>query len=66
MTPKPAVHKHFSTSILLWVRADQPRQTSMAYWKGPHSGIIAATPGLHGYHEFDGTSLRSRVRSDQS
>lgn len=52
MTPKPAVHKHFSTSILLWVRADQPRQTSMAYWKGPHSGIIAATPGLHEYRQL--------------
>jgi hypothetical protein len=52
MTPKPSITKHFSTSILLWVRADQPRQTSMDYWKGPHSGIIAATPGLHEYRQI--------------
>ncbi|GHJ96571.1 hypothetical protein SNE510_60900 [Streptomyces sp. NE5-10] len=37
---------HLTSSILLWVRADQPRQTGMDHWKGPHSGIISATPGL--------------------
>lgn len=49
---KPAAEKHFSTSILLWVRTDQPRQTGMDYWKGPHSGIIAATPGLEEYRQL--------------
>jgi hypothetical protein len=34
------------------VRADQPRQTGMDYWKGPHSKIIAATPGLNEYRQL--------------
>jgi hypothetical protein len=49
---QPDVKKHLSTSILLWVRADQPRQTGMDYWKGPHSGIISATPGLEEYRQI--------------
>ena len=44
--------KHFTSSILLWVRTDQPRQTGMDYWKGPHSGIISATPGLEEYRQI--------------
>lgn len=43
--------KRFSSSILLWVRADQPRQTGMNYWKGPHSKIISASPGLDEYRQ---------------
>ena len=43
--------KHFS-SILLWMRTDQPRQTGMDYWKGPHSGIITASPGLEEYRQI--------------
>jgi hypothetical protein len=46
------VKKHFSSSILLWVRTDQPRQTGMDYWKGPHSKIISATPGLEEYRQI--------------
>ncbi|NIK57273.1 strictosidine synthase [Kribbella shirazensis] len=46
------VQKHFSSSILLWVRSDQPRQTGMAYWKSPHSGIISATPGMSEYRQL--------------
>src|SRR5213593_3179247 len=46
------VTKHFSSSILLWVRTDQPRQTGMDHWKGPHSGIISATPGLEEYRQI--------------
>ena len=49
---RPSVSKHFTTSILLWMRTDQPRQTGMDYWKGPHSGIIAATPGLEEYRQI--------------
>lgn len=49
---KPDVQKHFSSSILLWVRTDQPRQTGMDHWKGPHSGIISATPGLEEYRQI--------------
>ena len=48
----PKASKHFSSSVLLWVRSDQPRQTSMDYWKGPHSGIIANTPGLDEYRQI--------------
>jgi hypothetical protein len=40
---RPDVTKDFTSSIPLWVRTDQPRQTGMDYWKGPHSGIISAT-----------------------
>jgi len=46
------VKKHFTSSIPLWVRTDQPRQTGMDYWKGPHSGIISATPGLTEYRQI--------------
>ena len=57
MSTQPAVvqldvNKHLTSSILLWVRTDQPRQTGMDYWKGPHSGIIAATPGLEEYRQI--------------
>jgi hypothetical protein len=38
--------KRFSSSILLWMRSDRPRETGMNYWKGPHSKIISASPGL--------------------
>jgi hypothetical protein len=46
------VRKHFSSSFLLWMRTDQPRQTGMDYWKGPHSKIISATPGLEEYRQI--------------
>ena len=48
----PTVTKHFTSSILLWVRNDQPRSTGMDYWKGPHSGIISATPGMLEYRQI--------------
>lgn len=51
-TTQPDVKKHFTSSILLWERGDQSRQTGMDYWKGPHSGIIAATPGLEEYRQI--------------
>jgi hypothetical protein len=51
-SPTPKASKHFSSSVLLWVRNDQPRQTGMDYWKGPHSGIIANTPGLQEYRQI--------------
>ena len=28
--------KHLSSSILLWMRTDKPRQAGMDRWKGPH------------------------------
>jgi hypothetical protein len=46
------VSKHFPSAILLWMRTDQPRQTGMDHWKGPHSGIIAASPGLEEYRQI--------------
>ena len=48
----PYTKKPFASSILLWVRTDQPRQTGMDYWKGPHSKIISATPGLEEYRQI--------------
>jgi len=44
--------KHFTSSILLWMRTDQPRQAGTDYWKGPHSGIITASPGLEEYRQI--------------
>ena len=49
---KPSVSKHFTSSILLWMRTDKPRQDGMDRWRGPHSGIIAATPGLFEYRQI--------------
>lgn len=49
---QPKANKHFSSSILLWMRADRPRQVSMDYWRGPHSQIIAATPGFDEYRQI--------------
>ncbi|MEH0419518.1 strictosidine synthase [Streptomyces sp. B21-083] len=51
-TEQLRVKKHLTSSILLWVRTDQPRQTGLDYWKGPHSGIISATPGLAEYRQI--------------
>ncbi|WP_405825108.1 strictosidine synthase [Streptomyces sp. NBC_01390] len=48
----PAEKKRLTSSILLWVRTDQPRQTGMDHWKGPHSAIISATPGLEEYRQI--------------
>ena len=50
--PQVGVRKHFTSSILLWMRTDQPRQKGMDHWKGPHSGIIAATRGLEEYRQI--------------
>ena len=50
--PQIEVTKHFSSSILLWMRSDQPRQTGMDYWKGPHARIIAASSGLEEYRQI--------------
>jgi hypothetical protein len=46
------MRKHFSSSILLWMRTDQPRQTGMDYWKGPHSKIISASKGFEEYRQI--------------
>lgn len=51
-TSPPKVQRNFSTSILLWVRNDQPRATGMAYWKGPHAKIIAASKGMKEYRQL--------------
>ena len=51
-TTVPYTKKPFASSILLWIRTDQPRQTGMDYWKGPHSKIISATPGFDEYRQI--------------
>lgn len=48
----PFIKRPFTSSILLWVRTDQPRQKGMDYWKGPHSKIISATPGFAEYRQL--------------
>jgi hypothetical protein len=52
LSPHVGVRKHFTSSILLWMRTDQSRQKGMDHWKGPHSGIISATPGLEEYRQL--------------
>lgn len=34
------------------MRTDQPREKGMNYWKGPHSKIISASPGLDEYRQI--------------
>lgn len=51
-TQPPLTSRHLSSSILLWMRSDQPRETSMDYWKGPHSKIINASPGQAEYRQI--------------
>jgi hypothetical protein len=46
------VRKPIASSILLWVRTDQPRQQGMDYWRGPHSKIISVTPGFEEYRQI--------------
>jgi hypothetical protein len=48
----PYTKKPLVSSILLWMRTDQPRQQGMDYWKGPHSKIISATPGFEEYRQL--------------
>jgi hypothetical protein len=43
---------HLSSSILLWMRTDKPRQEGMDRWKGPHSKIISANKGLYEYRQI--------------
>lgn len=45
-------HKHLSSSILLWMRTDIPRQAGMDRWKGPHAQIIAANKGIREYRQL--------------
>ncbi|WP_309108359.1 strictosidine synthase [Arthrobacter sp.] len=51
-TTIPYTKKLFASSIMLWIRADQPRQQGMDYWKGPHSKIISPTPGFNEYRQI--------------
>jgi hypothetical protein len=51
-TKHASAKKPFASSILLWMRTDQPRQQGMDYWKGPHSKIISATPGFEEYRQI--------------
>ncbi|WGW10634.1 strictosidine synthase [Saxibacter everestensis] len=51
-TTKPDVSKHCTSSILLRMPTDKPRQAGMDRWKGPHSGIISAAPGLFEYRQI--------------
>lgn len=51
-TTIPYTKKPFASSIMLWIRTDQPRQQGMDYWKGPHSTIISPTPGFNEYRQI--------------
>jgi hypothetical protein len=51
-TTLASARKPLVSSILLWMRTDQPRQQGMDHWKGPHSKIISATPGMEEYRQI--------------
>ena len=51
-TTRSYATKPLASSILLWMRTDLPRQQEMDYWKGPHSKIISATPGMEEYRQI--------------
>ncbi len=51
-TSPRSTRKPLASSILLWMRTDQPRQQGVDYWKGPHSKIISATPGMEEYRQI--------------
>ncbi|MGO4615707.1 strictosidine synthase [Nocardia sp. 2YAB30] len=44
--------KRLTSSMLLWMRTDQPRQTGMDHWQGPHSKIMFGTPDLEEYRQL--------------
>lgn len=46
------VEKNLSSSVLLWMCADKPRQDSMQRWQGPHAQIIAANTDLKEYRQI--------------
>lgn len=52
VSTKVKSEKHLSSSILLWMRTDKPRQAGMDRWKGPHAQIIAANKGLWEYRQI--------------
>lgn len=52
VSTKVKSEKHLSSSILLWMRTDKPRQAGMDRWKGPHSKIISANKGLLEYRQI--------------
>jgi hypothetical protein len=51
-TAPHSAKKPFASSILLWMRTDRPRQQGVDHWKGPHSKIISATPGMEEYRQI--------------
>src|SRR5215207_1809967 len=65
-TTFPYTKKPFASSILLWLRTDQPRQTGMDYWKGPHSKIISPTPGIDEYRQIHLAGRHPRRRDRHS
>ncbi|WP_198345303.1 hypothetical protein [Neisseria weixii] len=46
------VEKNLSSSVLLWMRTDKPRQDSMQRWQGQHARIISANPDLKEYRQI--------------
>ena len=49
---KVTFENYLSSSILLWMRTDKPRQAGMDRWKGPHSKIISANKGMLEYRQL--------------
>ena len=39
------------STVLLWMRTDLPREDGMEYWRGPHSQLVARTPGFLEYRQ---------------
>ena len=41
----------FASSVFLWLRPDLSREEALAYWAGPHSQLVARTPGFLEYRQ---------------
>lgn len=45
------VRRTSAVMVMLWMRSDLSREESMAYWRGPHSQLVARTPGFLEYRQ---------------
>lgn len=50
-SPTARVKRTTGATALLWMRTDKPREVSMQYWRGPHSQLVARTPGILEYRQ---------------
>ncbi len=47
----PTLSPMTASMTLLWMRDDLPREEALAYWRGPHSQLVARSPGFREYRQ---------------